>query len=154
MIRIGKGFLFLLVFLFSSWAHAGQMETVLVPPKGPVQSGQQVTFYLLFTNLSGEAMNIDLPDKLRCRISADGREQIVSAVPVDSNAVGRTLLPGNGFLKNTYSFELPRDASGYINFTTEAFDTSPAVFMVQAGPICPHRLQLARRNRRHPKKRI
>ena len=137
MIRIGKGFLFLLVFSFSSWAYAGQMETVLIPPKGPVQAGQQVTFSLLFTNLSGETMNIDLPDKLTCRISADVREQIVSAVPVDSNAVGSMLLPGNGFLKNNYSFELPRDASGYINFTIEAFDTSPAVFMAQAGADTP-----------------
>jgi phospholipase A1 len=137
MIRVEKGFLFLLIVLFSSWAYAGQMETVILPPKGPVQAGQQVTFSLLFTNLSGAAMNISLPDKLTCHISADGREQIVLAVPVDSKAVGSTLLPGNGFLKNNYSLELPQDASGYINFTIEAFDTSPTVFMAQAEADTP-----------------
>ncbi len=133
MTVIGKCFLFLLVFMFSSWAYAGQMETLLVPPKGPVQAGQQVTFYLLFTNLSGEPMNISLPDKLTCRISADGREQILFAVPVD----GKTLLPGNGFLKTNYSLELPKNASGYINLTIQEFDTGPAVFMAKSGPDIP-----------------
>lgn len=137
MIRIGKGFLFLLVFMFSSWAYAGQMETVLVPPKGPVQAGQQVIFYLLFTNLSGEAMNISLPDKLTCRISAGGRDQIVFAAPVNCNAVGKTQLPGNGFQKINYSLELPQDASGYVNLTIQAFDTGPAVFMAQSDANLP-----------------
>ena len=133
MIRIGKGLLFLLLVLFSSRAYAGKMETVLVPPKGPVQAGQQMTFDLFFTNLSGQAMNINLPDKLACRISVDGREQIVFAVPVDSKAVGKTLLPGNGFFKNNYSLELPQDVSGYVNLTIETFDTNPAVFLAQTG---------------------
>lgn len=133
MDRIGKGSLFLLLILFSSsWAYAAKMETVLVPPKGTVQAGQQVTFGLIFTNLSGQDMDINLPDKLPCHISAGGKEQLVFAVPIDSKAVGKTLVPGNGFLKNNYSLELPSDASGYVNFTVDAFDTSPALFMAQA----------------------
>ena len=40
-------------------------------------------------------------------------------------------------MKKTYSLELPRDASGYIQFTTEVFDTSPAVFMAQARADMP-----------------
>lgn len=137
MIKVGKGFLFLLLVLFSSWANAGQMETVLLPPKGPVQAGQPVTFYLLFTNLSGAAMNISLPDKLTCRISAGGREQIVFAVPIDGKSVGKTQLPGNGFLKTNYSLELPQDTSGYVNLNIQAFDTGPAVFMAQSGADIP-----------------
>lgn len=92
MDRIGKGFLFLLLILLSSsWAYAAEMETVLVPPKGTVQAGQQVTFGLIFTNLSGQDMDINLPEKLPCHISAGGKEQLVFAVPIDSKAVGKTL---------------------------------------------------------------
>lgn len=135
MIRIGKGFIILLIVLFISSLALAKMETVLVPPKGQVQAGQQVKFDLFFTNLSGQAMNINLPDKLPCRISVGDREQAVIAVPVDSNA--KTLLPGNGFLKKRYSFELPQDVFGYVNLRIDAFDTSPTVFMAQTSADTP-----------------
>lgn len=133
MVRIAKGLFFLLLVLFASQAAAAKMETILVPPKGPVHAGQQMVFDLFFTNVSGQAMTINLPDKLLCRILVDGREQTVLAVPVDSKAVGKTPLSGNGFLKINYSLKLPQDISGYVNLTIEAFDTNPAVFMAQAG---------------------
>lgn len=132
MIRIGKVFVFILFVLFSTAAYAENMETVLVPPKEAVQAGQTVSFNLFFTNVSEQDMEFSLPDKLPCRLSVGNSEQLIFAVPVDGRAVGKTLLPGNGFLKKQYSFVLPQDTSGYVNLAIDAFDTSPTVFMVKA----------------------
>ena len=124
----------LLLILFCSQTHAGNLEIVLAPPQEPVQAGKEMVLTLYFHNDTEAPMTTDIPQKISCRIFTDHSSVMIDAILLASKPEAVRIIHGKGFAKRQYGIKIPVYADGVIRIEPVGIDTNPLTVQVIKAP--------------------
>ena len=120
----------LLLVLFCSRTHAGDLEIVLAPPQEPVQAGKEMALTFYFHNYTDAAITTDIAQKISCRIFTDHSSVMIDAILLASEPGTSQVIYGKGFSKRQYSIKIPVYASGVVRIEPVGIDTNPLTIQV------------------------
>jgi len=135
---IGVGALLSLfwILMASTSALAGDLETVIAPPKEPPRAGQVAEFSVYIHNIGDEIVSVHLPVRVSCRIESDDRTVEVEATAVQPFLELPSPLGKGGFVKGRYAFIVPPGVKGAVRMEVREFD-APGVMLVVAAAAQP-----------------
>ncbi len=116
----------------STSALAGDLETVIAPPKESPQAGQVAEFSVYFHNTGDEIVPVRLPAQISCRIESADRTVEVVATAVQPFLGPSSSLEKGSFVKGRYEFTLPAGVEGPVRMKVREFDAPSVMFAVAA----------------------
>ncbi len=122
----------LLIILFSTVSFAGGIETVIAPPAEISQAGKSTVFAVYFHNFSDTSFQVDVPDSIICRLTANDQSFDVKAYSAGSTSEKTmTICPGC-FEKVQYTLTLPSTIEGAVTMVIPDFENAHTMFAVHS----------------------
>lgn len=121
----------LLIILFSTVSFAGGIETVIDPPKKNPQAGQSTEFAVYFHNFEDTSLQVDVPDSIICRLTADDQSLNVKAYLAGSTNKDTLTICSGCFEKVQYTLVLPSSIQGTVTMEIPDFENTHTMFAVQ-----------------------
>lgn len=125
-----KAFTALLIILFSTISFAGGIETVIDPPKKNLQAGQTTVFAVYFHNSEDKSVQVDVPDSIICRLTANDQSLDVKAYSVRSTSKDKIIICAGCFEKVQYTLALPSTIEGAVTMAIPDFENARTMFAV------------------------
>lgn len=125
-----KAFTALLIILFSTISFAGGIETVIDPPKKNLQTGQTTVFAVYFHNSEDKSVQVDVPDSIICRLTANDQSLDVKAYSVRSTSKDKIIICAGCFEKVQYTLALPSTIEGAVTMAIPDFENARTMFAV------------------------
>lgn len=125
-----KAFTALLIILFSTISFAGGIETVIDPPKKNLQAGQTTVFAVYFHNSEDKSVQVDVPDSIICRLTANDQSLDVKAYSVRSTSKDKIIICAGCFEKVQYTLALPSTIKGAVTMAIPDFENARTMFAV------------------------
>ena len=97
-----------------------------------LRAGETVFFTVLFINPTPDPVSVGFYEKLGCRLIRENTRIEVTAMPVNLLGPGQDSIPGNGFLKLEYRFDLPRQMAGIVAIELMDHKSNTAKFHARA----------------------
>lgn len=117
--------------LLSATAYGADLETVIVAPSEPVQAGEKVEFEVYFINPTDHSILVEARGQLSCRLIGDNKPFEVNLTPTTGGLPFKTVISANGFLKETYSLDMPESLNGNVHIELVQFASKRVLFCVQ-----------------------
>ena len=127
-----KAFTALLIILFSTISFAGGIETVIDPPKKNLQAGQTTVFAVYFHNSEDKSVQVDVPDSIICRLTANDQSLDVKAYSVLSTSKHKIIICAGCFEKVQYTLALPSTIEGAVTMAIPDFENARTMFAVHS----------------------
>jgi len=120
----------LLVILFSTVSYAGGIETVIAPPAEIPQAGKSTVFAVYFHNFSDTSLQVDVPDSIICRLTANDQSFDVNAYSAGSTSKNTIAICAGCFEKVQYTLALPSTIEGPVTMEIPDFENAHTMFAV------------------------
>ena len=128
---------FFVTLLLAAPAFGANLDILLAPPDGPLQAGEQMVFSVYFHNAEEVSVQIDLPNRVTCRLMGAVKTLEVPADSLQPTAKPSAMIEAKSFLKARYVLTLPSSLEGPIRLEVDDFDGSSVLVSVLAGPEPP-----------------
>ncbi len=122
------------VLFYSATTFAGKLDPVLVVHSGELKSGEAIEFFLYLHNSENEALHVDLPAKIICRLKTTEQMIEVPARSMLAKTSKTVIIPAGGFFKIPYEFTIPTSLVGMVTMEVTFFEAAPVIFAVKDGP--------------------
>ena len=136
VIRVGPLLGLFWILMASTSVLAGNLETVIAPPKESPQAGQVAEFSVYIHNIGDEIVPVHLPAQVSCRIQSADRTVEVVATAVQPFLGPPSPIVQGGFVKGRYAFTVPEGVEGPLRMEVREFD-APGVMFAVAAPAQP-----------------
>jgi phospholipase A1 len=125
----------LFILLLCTVAHAGGIETLIVPPAETPRAGHSMVFSVYFSNPENNPLPMDVPDSMMCRLSAGDKTIDVKAYAVLATSEKTMIICPGCFKQIQYSLELPSIIEGAVSMEIPDFKGTHVMFAVQTGGV-------------------
>jgi len=132
--------LVLALFFLSATTYAADLETIIVAPSGPVQAGETVEIEIYFINPTDHMIQAEAPDPLKCRLISSKTTFEVNLTPTPGGLPLKTVISANGFLKETYTFDVPESLDGNVGIELVQFASKRVLFWVKPTDRQPEKI--------------
>jgi outer membrane phospholipase A len=126
--------------LLAAPALGANLDIVVAVPDEPLRAGEQMVFSIYLHNAGDEAVQVDLPSRITCRLSSSGQTLEVPANSLEPKPESPVTIAGKSFFKARYMLTLPSSLEGPTRVEVEDFDGSSVLVSVlarQAPPLEP-----------------
>jgi outer membrane phospholipase A len=127
-----KAFTAVLIILFSTVAFAGGIDTVISPPSNRPQAGQSTMFSVYFHNSENKSLQVNVPDRIFCRLTSGDQTVEVEAYAVPMKSKGTITICAGCFEKMQYSLSLPPKIEGAVTMEIPDFENAHTMFAVHS----------------------
>ena len=118
--------------LLAAPALGTNLDIVLAPPDGPLHGGEQMVFSVYFHNAEEGAVQIDLPNRVMCRLVGAVETLEVPADALQPALKPSAMIEAKCFLKARYVLTLPSSLEGPVRLEVDDFDESSVLVSVLA----------------------
>ena len=93
----------LMILLLNGFtAFAGKLEAILVAPPDLPQAGEQVVFSVYLHNWTDEAVHVNLPESVNCRLKFADQVIEIAARATESKKTGSAIIREKGFIQEHF----------------------------------------------------
>jgi len=121
------------IALAATHSFAEDLETVVKLPSTSLAVGEPAEISVFVHNVGSQPLPVRLPDRLTCRLSADGRDIHAEAHAVDPAADAEAPLQPNGFIRRAYRLVIPAELAGPVTLHLDELN-APATLFVATEP--------------------
>lgn len=106
---------------------SAELERVVAAPSDPLEAGGAAAFWVYFHNSGPSPVEIRLPRRLACRLTAEANSWEVDAVKDRVFPPSTESVSSGAFVKARYGFPVPESVQGDVTLTVLDLDAAPVL---------------------------